>query len=81
MDGQEAQILQPGEFVSVEASPYPVPCIKRSADLFTPRRDVEKEGTILGEKGGVDDWVRDINSLLQFNATFKNKHLATETEN
>jgi NADH kinase len=79
MDGQEAQILQPGEFISVEASPYPVPCIKRSADLFTPRRDVEKERTVLGEKGGGDDWVRDINSLLQFNATFKNKHLAMET--
>lgn len=78
MDGQEACILQPGEFITVEASPHPVPCIKRSADLFTSRRDAEKERTIMGEKGGGDDWVRDINSLLQFNATFKNKHLATE---
>jgi hypothetical protein len=78
MDGQEARILQPGEFISVEASPYPVPCIKRSADLFTSPRDIEKEKTVMGEKGGGDEWVRDINSLLQFNATFKNKHLAAE---
>jgi len=78
MDGQEACILQPGEFISVEASPYPVPCIKRSADLFTSRKDVEKERTVMSETEGGDDWVRDINSLLQFNATFKNKYLVTE---
>ncbi|PVG00426.1 ATP-NAD kinase [Serendipita vermifera] len=78
MDGQEARVLQPGEFVVIKASPYPVPSIKRATDLFTSRRDMETERRISGERDGGDDWVRDINSLLQFNATFKNKHHATE---
>lgn len=78
MDGQGVRVLQPGEFVSVEASPYPVPCVKRSADLHASRVDLEKRRTEMGERGLGDDWVRDINTLLQFNASFKNKHLATE---
>jgi NADH kinase len=78
MDGQEARVLKPGQYVVIKASPYPVPSIKRATDLFTSRKDLDKERRISGEIGGGDDWVRDINSLLQFNATFKNKHHATE---
>lgn len=76
MDGQEAHILQPGESISVKASPYPVPCIKRSATLHTTEAANEK--AIIKGRSDEDDWVRDINTLLQFNATFKNKHLALE---
>lgn len=62
MDGQETRILLPGESISVEASCYPVPCINRSA----PARN--------GSDGVEDDWLRDINTLLQFNVSFKNKN-------
>jgi len=62
MDGQETRILLPGESISVEASSYPVPCINRSA----PANDASD--------GVEDDWLRDINTLLQFNVSFKNKN-------
>lgn len=62
MDGQETRSLLPGESISVEASPHPVPCINRSA----PANDASD--------GVEDDWLRDINTLLQFNVSFKNKN-------
>ena len=74
MDGRSSTTLQPGESVVVQASPFPVPCINRSSIITTS--DVEKmhqsEGVGPGKE---DDWVRDINNLLQYNATFRSKAL------
>lgn len=69
MDGQEAYVLQPGESVTVHASQYPIPCINRSS-IAEPSIDREGAGP-----GSEDDWVRDINNLLQYNATFRSKAL------
>ncbi|KAL5483288.1 POS5 [Sanghuangporus weigelae] len=73
MDGQEARTLHPGESVTISASPFPIPCINRSSIVepaFTRGEDEEGAGP-----GNEDDWVRDINSLLQYNATFRSKAL------
>ncbi|KAL1681877.1 ATP-NAD kinase-like domain-containing protein [Schizophyllum commune] len=78
MDGRVTQVLEPGESVTVQASPFPVPCINRSSiaddseDILGngPKRDGEGAGP-----GKEDDWVRDINNLLQYNATFRSKAL------
>jgi len=70
MDGRTSGILNPGEYVTVHASPYPVPCINRSS--------IAEEDTEVHEGAGPgkeDDWVRDINNLLQYNATFRSKAL------
>ncbi|KAG8947768.1 NADH kinase pos5, partial [Tulasnella sp. 419] len=65
MDGQEARILKPGESIQVEASPYPIPCINRPTP---PEEQGSGEGYDVVEQDG---WVRDINRLLHFNASFK----------
>ncbi|TFY77760.1 hypothetical protein EWM64_g6254 [Hericium alpestre] len=70
MDGQVSRILSPGESVAVRASLYPIPCINRSS-IAEPVED-RPEGTGPGKE---DDWVRDINNLLQYNATFRSKGL------
>ncbi|KAJ7594642.1 ATP-NAD kinase-like domain-containing protein [Mycena floridula] len=70
MDGRTSHILHPGESVNIQASPYPVPCINRSS--ITPDASQQGEGAAPGKE---DDWVRDINSLLQYNATFRSKAL------
>ncbi|KAF8178551.1 ATP-NAD kinase [Mycena galopus ATCC 62051] len=70
MDGRASRTLNPGESVTVHASPYPVPCINRSS--------IAEEGAEVHEGAGPgkeDDWVRDINNLLQYNATFRSKAL------
>ncbi|KAI0343395.1 ATP-NAD kinase [Trametopsis cervina] len=69
MDGQGANQLKPGESVTVQASLFPVPCINRSS-IVEP--DDTREGAPPGKE---DDWVRDINNLLQYNATFRSKAL------
>jgi NADH kinase len=69
MDGQVSYVLGPGESVTVQASLYPVPCINRSS-IAEP--DDAREGALPGKE---DDWVRDINNLLQYNATFRSKAL------
>lgn len=53
----------------MQASLYPVPCINRSS-IAEP--DDSREGA---QPGKEDDWVRDINNLLQYNATFRSKAL------
>ncbi|THH08165.1 hypothetical protein EW146_g9085 [Bondarzewia mesenterica] len=86
MDGQVARVLSAGESVTVRASAYPIPCINRSSlasgtdGVRSSKKTVtavegEEEGR--GEEDGEwgDDWVRDINSLLQYNATFRSKAL------
>ena len=69
MDGQSSLILNPGESVRVQASQYPIPCINRSS-ISEDNRKTEGVGP-----GKEDDWVRDINNLLQYNATFRSKAL------
>lgn len=79
MDGHEPSMghtmLSPGQSVKVRLSPYPIPCLRRVsvANLETssqpkPDRDVPDCRS--------DDWVRDINTLLQFNAAFRNKTIS-----
>ncbi|KAJ6576844.1 ATP-NAD kinase-like domain-containing protein [Mycena sp. CBHHK59/15] len=71
MDGRTSHILNPGESVTVHASPYPVPCINRSS-IAAEDDSAAHEGAGPGKE---DDWVRDINNLLQYNATFRSKAL------
>jgi len=75
MDGRTSHMLEPGESVTIEASPYPVPCINRSsiATEQDARNLAAQEGVPPGKE---DDWVRDINNLLQYNATFRSKALS-----
>ncbi|KAF9456943.1 ATP-NAD kinase-like domain-containing protein [Collybia nuda] len=73
MDGRTSHVLKPGESVNVQASPFPVPCINRSSILDPESEDTQHdEGAGPGKE---DDWVRDINNLLQYNATFRSKAL------
>lgn len=79
MDGQEAHVLSPGDSVTVRASPHSIPCINRSSItepssplLHDPSLHDGGEGAGPGRE---DDWVRDINNLLQYNATFRSKAL------
>ena len=73
MDGRVSHTLNPGESVTVQASPYPVPCINRSSIVENGEEMNEhREGAGPGKE---DDWVRDINNLLQYNATFRSKAL------
>ena len=72
MDGRTSHILSPGESVNVQASPFPVPCINRSSIADPEDIPHESEGAGPGKE---DDWVRDINNLLQYNATFRSKAL------
>ncbi|KIY50292.1 ATP-NAD kinase [Fistulina hepatica ATCC 64428] len=71
MDGRPSHMLGPGESVNVQASPYPVPCINRSS-ILNDKQIMGAEGAGPGKE---DDWVRDINNLLQYNATFRSKAL------
>ncbi|KAK7045646.1 NADH kinase pos5 [Paramarasmius palmivorus] len=74
MDGRTSHVLNPGESVTVHSSPYPVPCINRSSisDDYSEGMQKGAEGAPPGKE---DDWVRDINNLLQYNATFRSKAL------
>ncbi|ESK93628.1 nadh kinase [Moniliophthora roreri MCA 2997] len=73
MDGRTSHVLKPGESVTVHSSPYPVPCINRSSIADGRSEEIQKgEGAPPGKE---DDWVRDINNLLQYNATFRSKAL------
>ncbi|KAH7883177.1 ATP-NAD kinase-like domain-containing protein [Phlebopus sp. FC_14] len=71
MDGRVSHVLNPGDSVTVQASPYPVPCINRSS-ISQDGEGRPEEGVGPGKE---DDWVRDINNLLQYNATFRSKAL------
>lgn len=74
MDGRSSHILNPGESVVVQASPFPVPCINRSSIVTTSVVEQMRHSEGAGP-GKEDDWVRDINNLLQYNATFRSKAL------
>ena len=79
LDGQVARVLGPGEAVSVEASLHPIPCISRSSimepDDSRPDGVLDLDASEGVPPGKEDDWVRDINNLLQYNATFRSKAL------
>ncbi|KAG8713531.1 NADH kinase pos5 [Ceratobasidium sp. 394] len=68
MDGQTIQNLYVGQSVQIAASAYPMPCINRSSPACAPDAD-EDDGFRSG--ASQDNWVRDINNLLQFNASFR----------
>ncbi|EDR09038.1 uncharacterized protein LACBIDRAFT_296215 [Laccaria bicolor S238N-H82] len=74
MDGRTSHVLNPGESVNVQASPFPVPCINRSSIITSTDAEEMKHSEGAGP-GKEDDWVRDINNLLQYNATFRSKAL------
>jgi len=66
MDGKAVRSLHRGESVLVSASQHPIPCVSRSS--------LGRSATsFFDDANSEDDWVRDINTLLQFNATFRNK--------
>lgn len=73
-DRRTTQVLEPGESVTVQASPFPVPCINRSS-IADHKEMEEMRGHEGAGPGKEDDWVRDINNLLQYNATFRSKAL------
>ncbi|QRV98030.1 ATP-NAD kinase [Ceratobasidium sp. AG-Ba] len=68
MDGQAVQNLNVGQSVQIAASAYPMPCINRSSPSCAPDAD-EDDGFRSG--ASQDNWVRDINNLLLFNASFR----------
>ncbi|KAF8608114.1 ATP-NAD kinase [Ceratobasidium sp. AG-I] len=69
MDGQTMRTMHVGESVQIATSAYPIPSINRSSPACAPDAD-EDDGFRSG--ASQDNWVRDINNLLQFNASFKN---------
>ncbi|KAE9403318.1 ATP-NAD kinase [Gymnopus androsaceus JB14] len=87
MDGRTSHVLHPGESVTIQASPYPVPSINRSSIVInndpdhshsvtaTAAAGIQKGHSEGARPGKEDDWVRDINNLLQYNATFRSKAL------
>ncbi|KZT33451.1 ATP-NAD kinase [Sistotremastrum suecicum HHB10207 ss-3] len=75
MDGQEARTLHPGESVKIRVSRWPVPCVARWSPSASSRVTVPPQDLALPVTDGEDEWVRDINTLLQFNAAFRNKAL------
>lgn len=74
MDGRVSHVLNPGDSLTVQSSPFPVPCINRSSIVDEDNGEDGRHGEGAGP-GKEDDWVRDINNLLQYNATFRSKAL------
>ncbi|GAC77590.1 hypothetical protein PANT_27d00024 [Moesziomyces antarcticus T-34] len=77
VDGRVSKLLQPGEYLQVSMSPFPIPCVSRKWSDHHAHPpgvgDSIPEPVAMGEKysdRGEDDWVRDINTLLKFNASF-----------
>ena len=69
VDGRTVFTLSPKESVQVNMSQYPLPCVS-----FTPEINTERRSGLgsTATKGDIiyDDWVHDINTRLQFNASF-----------
>lgn len=70
VDGRISKFLQPGEYLQVSMSPYPIPCVSRKwSDQEPPTSTPAPTGEKYTDRSE-DDWVRDINTLLKFNASF-----------
>ncbi len=76
VDGRISKLLQPGEYLQVSMSPFPIPCVSRkwsddqsSAATLGLAAGMADPGEKYSDRGE-DDWVRDINTLLKFNASF-----------
>lgn len=83
MDGIQSRVLEPGQSITVHASPYPVPCINRSSLSIPESKSLEgseHDGEEVHQGIG-DDWVRDLNNLLQYNATFRGKAMLKNQQN
>jgi NADH kinase len=81
VDGREVQALEPGQYLQVAMSPYPIPCVNRTSPHMSTRT-----GQLSSTEGGIasslppsdrgeDDWAGDINTLLRFNASFSGRGL------
>jgi len=70
LDGRTVFTLSPKESVHVNKSPYPLPCVSFAPETNTVRRSglgsTVTKGDII-----YDNWVHDINTRLQFNASFQ----------
>lgn len=90
VDGRLHTLLQPGEYLQVSMSPFPIPCVSRHRPddghhlksdstlkmLHGPPAGTANQPVGLGgrySERGEDDWVRDINTLLKFNASFSGR--------
>lgn len=62
-DGRTVCTLEARQSARVQMSPYPIPCVNLAPDAHARRAG----GAALSPR---DDWVRDINTLLRFNASF-----------
>ncbi|KAL9937555.1 hypothetical protein V8E36_003964 [Tilletia maclaganii] len=90
VDGRHFQTLGPGQHLQVWLSPYPIPCVNRpsrptggSGSTDAPPQLEHDDGKSVAVDSGKsdgraqieDDWVRDINTLLKFNASFAGRGL------
>lgn len=82
LDGREVMQLDSDNYIQISMSPFPLPSINRAAIYDpetrqgTPRLPSEKQlaQSALDRLGRAqDDWVRDINDLLNFNSRFESK--------
>lgn len=86
VDGRHFHVLQSGEHLCVAMSPYPIPCVQLPAvsgigiaepdepSLLDVGAEVSPSSQSEDERGQ-DTWVRDINTLLRFNASFAGRGL------
>jgi len=74
VDGRDVRSLDSCESVIVEASAHPVPCVNRPLLAQIPSSvAAHAERNSPRDRDG---WIRDINRLLHFNASFKSSALA-----
>lgn len=78
VDGREVQALEPGQYLQVAMSPFPIPCVNRSSSSsLEPTKDgpAGLASSLPPSERGEDDWAGDINTLLRFNASFSGRGL------
>ncbi|TPX34879.1 NAD+ kinase [Synchytrium microbalum] len=66
IDGRALHILQKGEYIKIDMSKYPIPCVNRlDASPCT-----DDDGDVV-HASAARDWVRDINGMLRWNQSFR----------